>query len=118
MGFSILRGGHFIPISILGDRELFRCIQKREMNKNTSDVMNKMNLNLIKYIEFLECSPIRIFSFLVMLHHLFTVSVDIINIIFINIFLEFGSLMILGILIKIAFIMDEAMIGIFLSFTK
>ena len=46
----IFFGGQFKPNSIEGANELCKKFQKNEMNKNISEIMNKIILNLIKFI--------------------------------------------------------------------
>lgn len=43
-------GGQFNPSSIEGDNELCKKFQKNEINKNISEIINKIILNLIKFI--------------------------------------------------------------------
>ena len=43
-------GGQFSPSSIEGASELCKKFQKNEINKNISEIMNKIILNLIKFI--------------------------------------------------------------------
>lgn len=47
---KIFFGGQFNPNSIDGDRELCKKFQKNEMNKNISEIINIIILNLIKFI--------------------------------------------------------------------
>ena len=46
----IFLGGQFNPNSIEGANELCRKFQKNEMNKNISEIINKIILSLIKFI--------------------------------------------------------------------
>jgi len=46
----IFFGGQFSPSSIDGAKELCRKFQKKEINKNISEIINKIILNLIKFI--------------------------------------------------------------------
>lgn len=43
-------GGQFNPSSIEGARELCKKFQKNEINKNISEIINKIILILIKFI--------------------------------------------------------------------
>lgn len=43
-------GGQFNPNSIDGDNELCKKFQKNEINKNISEIINKIILNLIRFI--------------------------------------------------------------------
>ena len=47
----IFLGGQFKPNSIDGANELWRKFQKNEINKNISEIINKIILNLIKFIK-------------------------------------------------------------------
>ena len=46
----IFFGGQFRPNSIDGANELCKKFQKNETNKNISEIINKIILNLIKFI--------------------------------------------------------------------
>lgn len=46
----IFFGGQFNPNSIDGANELCRKFQKNEINRNISEIINKIILNLIKFI--------------------------------------------------------------------
>lgn len=46
----IFFGGQFNPNSIEGANELCKKFQKNEMNKNISEIINRIILNLIKFI--------------------------------------------------------------------
>ena len=47
---EIFLGGQFNPSSIDGANELWRKFQKNEINKNISEIINRIILNLIKFI--------------------------------------------------------------------
>jgi len=46
----IFLGGQFNPSSIDGAKELCKKFQKNEMNKNISEIINRIILSLIKFI--------------------------------------------------------------------
>jgi hypothetical protein len=46
----IFFGGQFNPNSIDGDNELCKKFQKNEINKNISEIINKIILSLIRFI--------------------------------------------------------------------
>lgn len=46
----IFFGGQFNPNSIDGAKELCKKFQKNEINKNISEIINRIILNLIKFI--------------------------------------------------------------------
>jgi len=46
----IFFGGQFNPSSIEGANELCKKFQKNEINRNISEIINKIILNLIKFI--------------------------------------------------------------------
>ena len=46
----IFLGGQLSPNSIEGAKELCKKFQKNEINKNISEIINKIILNLIKFI--------------------------------------------------------------------
>jgi hypothetical protein len=46
----IFLGGQFNPNSIDGANELCKKFQKNEINRNISEIINKIILNLIKFI--------------------------------------------------------------------
>lgn len=46
----IFFGGQFNPNSIDGAKELCKKFQKNEMNKNISEIINKIILNLIRFM--------------------------------------------------------------------
>lgn len=46
----IFLGGQFNPNSIEGESELCKKFQKNEINRNISEIINKIILNLIKFI--------------------------------------------------------------------
>jgi len=66
---SIFLGGQFKPNSIEGDNELWRKFQKNEINKNISEIINKIILNLIKFIIKKLCLPWKVLSRIISRHH-------------------------------------------------
>jgi hypothetical protein len=46
----IFFGGQFNPSSIDGAKELCKKFQKKEINRNISEIINKIILNLIKFM--------------------------------------------------------------------
>jgi hypothetical protein len=50
-------GGHCIPISIEGERLLWKNAQKNEEKNNTSEAINKIIPSFILEVTFLVCSP-------------------------------------------------------------
>lgn len=111
----IFFGGHIFPVSKFGDKELFRYIQKSEINNKISDEMNNINLIFKRLMFFFECFPF-IFSFFTFKDHIIII-LDEINIEILNIF-KLKILILLGIDIKEAFIRMEDTIGIFLISTR
>ena len=65
----IFLGGQFKPSSIEGDSELWRKFQKKEINKNISEIINKIILNLIKFIIKKLCLPWNVLSRIISRHH-------------------------------------------------
>jgi hypothetical protein len=50
-------GGQIKPISMEGERELWKKAQKKEMKKNTSEVINKIIPHRIFFETLKECHP-------------------------------------------------------------
>lgn len=76
-------GGQFNPNSIDGDSELCKKFQKNEINKNISEIINIIILNLIKFIIKKLWFPINVLSRIISRHH--KIEIKIIIKIFINI---------------------------------
>lgn len=78
----IFFGGQFNPNSIDGARELCKKFQKNEINKNISEIINKIILNLIKFIIKKLWFPWKVLSRITSRHH--NIEIKIINIKLIN----------------------------------
>lgn len=50
-------GGQIIPISIVGDKLLWKNPQKNEIKKNTSEIINKIIPNLSPLVTAIVCFP-------------------------------------------------------------
>lgn len=54
---KILIGGQIFPISIVGDKLLWKKAQKKLIKKNTSDVINKIIPHRNPLVTKIVCSP-------------------------------------------------------------
>lgn len=65
----IFIGGHIWPISIFGAIDLWMKVQKNEMKKNNSDVINKIILNFKNFIIKNVWFPWKVLSRITSRHH-------------------------------------------------
>lgn len=70
-------GGQFNPNSIDGAKELCKKFQKNEMNKNISEIINKIILNLIKFIIKKLWFPWKVLSRITSRHHNIEINITI-----------------------------------------
>lgn len=70
-GFNILidKGGQFIPNSILGEIELWMYVQKNEIKKKSSEIINNSILIFIKEWTDWEWNPWNVLSRIISRHH-------------------------------------------------
>lgn len=54
---EIPEGGHIIPISLIGERLLWKKAQKKEKKKRTSEVIKRIIPHRIPLITKMECNP-------------------------------------------------------------
>lgn len=78
----IFLGGQFNPNSIEGANELCRKFQKKEINKNISEIINIIILNLIRFIVLKLWLPWNVLSRIISRHHI--IEINTINIKFIK----------------------------------
>lgn len=62
-------GGHFIPNSIIWVSLIWKNLQKNEIKKNTSEIINKIIPIFIFKNTFLECKPWKVLSRVISRHH-------------------------------------------------
>lgn len=62
-------GGQFNPISIEGASELCKKFQKKEIKRNISEIINKIILNLIRFIIKKLWLPWKVLSRIMSRHH-------------------------------------------------
>lgn len=62
-------GGQILPISILGDRDIWKNLQKNEKKKKISEIINKIIPNRIKFETFIVCIPWKVLSRITSRHH-------------------------------------------------
>lgn len=62
-------GGQFLPISILGERDMWKNIQKKEKKKKISEVINKIIPIRINFETFKVWHPWKVLSRVISRHH-------------------------------------------------
>jgi hypothetical protein len=67
-------GGHIIPISILGDKLLWKKAQKKEIKKNTSEIINKIIPQRRPFETKIVCLPCIVPSRQISRHHWYIVK--------------------------------------------
>lgn len=81
----IIEGGQEKLISIEGEIELWKKVQKNEIKKNNSEIMNIIILNFIIEITDNECIPWNVLSRIISRNHIRDTKINIIKLIIINI---------------------------------
>jgi hypothetical protein len=66
---KIPKGGQLFPISILGDKLLWKNAQKKLRKKNTSETMNKIIPHRSPLVTKIVCSPWKVPSRATSRHH-------------------------------------------------
>lgn len=114
---SVFLGGHVFPISMLGDKELFKYIQNRDVNNRISDIMNRINLVFNIFSVCFECMPIFEFSDFVFITHMVVNAVIeymIVDVLIIILFVFSDS----GMFMRKAFIIMVHSTGMLFCFTR
>lgn len=81
----IIFGGQIKLISIDGEIELWKNVQKNEIKKNNSEIINIIILNFIIEIIYKECIPWNVLSRIISRNHIIE---DIVNNIIFNIIIN------------------------------
>lgn len=75
----ILKGGHNFPNSTVGERLLWKKVQKKLIKKNTSEIINKIIPHRNPKITGIVCSPWKVPSREISRHHWYIVKIVIKN---------------------------------------
>lgn len=96
LNIVIIFGGHKLPISIDGEIDECKNVQKNEIKKNNSDTINKIILNLIIFITFNVWNPWNVLSRIKSRHHWYDVNISVIKLnIFSNVNFEFNLIILI-----------------------